>query len=238
MQCPRWLVLNRRAVVPLLALVLLLLLVIWGAGQLITRGAGKVPPQEMLKAGLEKTKASMSFRYQAETRLTSQDNNNIEFFSKVEGEMIAPASIHMQGTMMNTPIEFVQVGDSSYFKDQPSGKWVTLTGNKLADSELFYAELNPLAFFNFKDVPELKYAGTEKVNGETLILLEMRPNLMDPFLELRLTDYYYKVWLSPEDYRLRQAMLQAKDKLSPKGGIEINLRFWDYDKVPPINPPV
>ena len=203
---PRWLVLNRRAVVPSLALALVLFLVIWGVGQLISRGAGKVPPQEMLKTGLEKTKASVSFRYQAETRLTSEGKSDMEFFSKVEGEMVAPANIHMQGTMMNTPIEFIQVGDSAYF--------------------------------NFKDVPELKFAGTEKVNGETLLLLEMRPNLMDPFLELRLTDYYYRVWLSPEDYRLRQAVLQAKDKHNPKGGIEINLRFWDYDKVPPITPPV
>ncbi|MDD4237367.1 MAG: hypothetical protein PHT62_02240 [Desulfotomaculaceae bacterium] len=238
MRRPRWLVFNRKAVVPSLTLALVLLLVIWGAGQLRSRGAGKVPPQEMFKTGLEKTKASLSFRYQAETRLTSDGNSNMEFFSKVEGEMVAPGNIHMQGSMMNTPIEFIQVGDSSYFKDQTSGKWVTLSGNKLAESELFYAELNPLAYFNFKDIPELKYVGTEKVNGETLILLEMRPNLMNPFLELRLTDYKYKVWLSPEDYRLRQAALQAKDKHNLKGGIEINLRFWDYDKVPAINPPV
>jgi hypothetical protein len=237
-QRPRWLVLNRRAVVPGLALALVLLLVIWGAGQLRSRGAGKVPPREMLQAGLEKTRSSLSFRYQAETRLTSQDKNNLEFFSKVEGARVAPDNIHMLGSMMNTPIEFIQVGDCSYFKDQPSGKWVTLPGNKLADSELFYAELNPLAYFNFKDVPELKYAGTEKVNGEMLLLLEMRPNLMDPFLELRLTDYYYKLWLSPEDFQLRQAVIQAKDKQNPKSGIEINLHFWDYDKVPAINPPV
>lgn len=238
MQRPRWLILNRKSVIPIFALALVLLLALWGAAQLRSRGAGKVPPREMLKAGLEKTGSSLSFRYQAETRLTSEGKNTFEFFSKVEGARVAPDNIHMQGTMMNTPIEFIQVGDCSYFKDQPSGKWVTLPGNKLADSELFYAELNPLAYFNFKDVPELKYAGTEKVNGEMLLLLEMRPNLMDPFLELRLTDYYYKLWLSPEDFQLRQASIQAKDKQNPKSGIEINLRFWDYDKVPAINPPI
>lgn len=238
MQLPRWLVLNRRAVVPVLVVVLVLLLAYWGAGQLMSRGSDKVPPREMLNTGLEKTKSSGSFRYQAETRLTSEGKDNMDFFSKVEGERVTPDNIHMKGTMMNTPIEFIQVADSSYFKDQLSGKWVALPGNKLADSELFYAELNPLAYFNFKDVPELKYVGAEKIDGEKLLLLEMRPNLMDPFLELRLTDYYFKVWLSPEDYRLRQAALQAKDKHNPKSGIEINLRFWDYDKVPAINPPV
>lgn len=236
---PRWVVLNKKTVLPVLALVLILMLVFWGAGRLMSRGAGKlVPPQQMLKTGLEKTVASGSFRYQAETRLTSEGKANLDFFSKVEGERVAPDKVQMKGVMMNTPIEFIQVGDSSYFKDQPTGRWFTLPGNKLADSELFYAELNPLAYFNFKDVPELKYKGEEKINGEKLLLLEMRPNLMDPFLELRLTDYAYKVWLSPEDYRLRQATLLAKDKHSPKSGIEINLRFWDYDKNITINPPV
>lgn len=200
---PRWVVINRRTVIPALALALILALAFWGAGRIMSRGTEKVPPQEMLKVGLEKTIASGSFRYNAETRLTSEGKANVDFFSKVEGERVAPEKVQMKGVVMNTPIEFIQVGDSSYFKDQPTGKWVALPGNKLADSELFYAELNPLAYFNFKDVPDLKYKGEEKVNGEKLLLLEMRPNLMDPFLELRLTDYYFKVWLSPEDYRLR-----------------------------------
>ena len=94
-----------------------------------------------------------------------------------------------------------------------------------------------MAYFNFKDVIELKHTGTEKVNGEELLVLEMRPNLIDPFLELRLTDYRYKLWLDPGDYRLRQAALKAKDKQIPGGEVEINLRFWDYDQVPPINLP-
>ena len=236
---PRWVVLNKRTAMFALALVFLLILVFWGGGHLLSRGAGKlVPPQQMLKTGLEKTMASGSFRYQAETRLTTEGKANVDFFSKVEGERVTPDKVRMKGVMMNTPIEFIQVGDSSYFKDQPTSRWIALPGNKMADSELFYAELNPLAYFNFKDVPELKYKGEEKVNGEKLLLLEMRPNLMDPFLELRLTDYAYKVWLSPEDYRLRQATLLAKDKHSPKSGIEINLRFWDYDKNITINPPV
>lgn len=234
---PRWVVLNKKAVIPALALILLLILVIWGAERLMSGGTRGVPPEQMLKSGLEKTMASGSFRYQAETRLTTEGKANVDFFSKVEGERVAPDKVRMKGVMMNTPIEFVQVGETSYFKDQPTGKWIALPGNKLADSELFYAELNPLSYFNFKDVPDLKYRGEERVDGEKLLVMEMRPNLMDPFLELRLTDYFFKVWLSPEDYRLRQATLVAKDKHSPKNGIEINLRFWDYDKDILINPP-
>lgn len=236
---PRWVVLNKNKTAAVLALVLVLALAIWGAGRFVSGRAGKkMPPQQMLETGLERTMVSSSFRYQAETRLTSEGRVNVDYISKVEGERVAPDKVSIKGIMMNTPIEFIQVGENSYFKDQPSGRWITLPGNKLADSELFYAELNPLAYFSFKDVPDLKYKGEEKVNGEYLHLLEVRPNLMDPFLEIRLTDYNYKVWLSPRDYRLRQATLQARDKYNQKGGIEINLRFWDYDENITINPPI
>ncbi len=212
---PRWVVLNKNKTAAVLALVLVLALAIWGAGRFVSGRAGKkMPPQQMLETGLERTMVSSSFRYQAETRLTSEGRVNVDYISKVEGERVAPDKVSIKGIMMNTPIEFIQV------------------------SELFYAELNPLAYFSFKDVPDLKYKGEEKVNGENLHLLEMRPNLIDPFLEIRLTDYNYKVWLSPRDYRLRQATLQARDKYNQKGGIEINLRFWDYDENITINPPI
>lgn len=201
------------------------------------RGVDHLPPQEVLQKGLEQTLSSGSFRYQAETRLTAAGKANVDFFSKVEGERVAPDQVRMIGTIMNTPVEYIQVGNCSYFKDQPSGRWITLSGNELSDSEIFYAELNPLAYFNFKDVPELKYKGIEKVNGEKLLYMELRPNLMDPLLELRLTDFFFKVWLSPEDYRLRRAMLQAKDKHNPQSGVEINLSFWDYDQSITIKPP-
>lgn len=235
---PQWVVLNKRSALYVLGLTVFLFLAIKGVGTLMSRGVGKMmPPQQMLATGIEKTRSSASFRYQTETRLTTAGKEVNDFFSKIEGERVAPDRARMTGVMMNMPIEFVQVGDTAYIKDQETSKWLTLPGNKLADSELFYAELNPLAYFNFKDVPDLKYKGLEKVNGEKLILLEMRPNLMDPFLELRLSDYFFKVWLSAEDYRLRQAMLQARDKQNPTGGIEITLRVWDYDEDIVINPP-
>jgi len=220
-----------------LALALVLALVVCGAGRFISRGGARLPPREMLETGLERSAASACFRFRAETRLITGGKAGAEFFSLVEGERVAPDRVRIKGTMMNTPIEFVQVGDSSYFKDQPTGRWIALPGNKLADSELFYSELNPLAFFNFKDVPDLKYIGEEKLDGERLLALEMRPNLMDPFLELRLTDYRYKVWLSPVDYRLRRAVIQAKDKHSSDSGVEVDLRLWDYDKNIAIEPP-
>jgi len=234
---PCWVVLNKKTSLIVLAVILLLILAVWGSRIITSRGTGKMPPREMLKISLDRTMASESFRYQAETRLFAEGKANIDFFSKVEGERVAPDQVQMKGTIMNTPVEFIQVSNNSYFKDQPSGRWVALPGNKLADMEIFYAELNPLAYFNFKDVTELKYKGIVKVNGEKLLYMEIRPILIDPFLELRLTDFFFKVWLNPDDYRIQQASIQAKEKNNPKSGIEINLSFWDYDKNISIKPP-
>ena len=232
-----WFARHRKKSFVITGLLLLLAFTAWGAGRIFFHGAGGPPPREMLQTGLERTQSSACFRYKAEVHYTGEGKASVDLHSQVEGERVAPDRVRMQGAIMNNPVEFVQVGDTAYFKDHTSGKWISLPGSKLVDSELFYAELNPLAYFNFKDVPGLKYKGVEQVNGERLLAMELRPNLMDPFLELLLTDYSYKIWLSREDYRLRRAVIQAREKRN-NGAIEINLRFWDYDKNITINPPL
>jgi len=232
-----WLVGHRKKIFTLAGFVILLALLTWGAGRLFSHGAGGPPPLEMLQTGLDRTRASSCFRYRAEVHYTGDGKAGVDLYSRVEGERVAPDRVRMQGAIMDNPVEFIQSGDTAYFKDHASGKWISLPGSKLVDSELFYAELNPLAFFNFKDVPKLKYMGLEQVNGERLHALELRPNMMDPFLELLLTGYSYKVWLSREDHRLRRAVIKAREKRNG-GAIEIELRFWDYDKNITITPPL
>ncbi|MCL6638404.1 MAG: hypothetical protein K6T80_01820 [Firmicutes bacterium] len=228
---------QRKKAVPFAGVLLLLVLLAWGAGRFYSRGGGPAP-EEMLEQGLQKTSASTSFRYGAEVRYTGAGGAGADLYGRVEGERVAPDRVRMRGTIMNNPVEFVQVGDTSYIKDQESGRWISLPGNKLVDSELFYAELNPLAFFAFKDVPGIRYRGVEQVNGERFHALELRPSVSDPFLEMLLTDYTCKVWLSRDDHRLRQAVIRAKEKRGSGGTFEITLRFWDYDKNITINPPL
>ncbi|MHB1042251.1 MAG: hypothetical protein ACYC0Q_05365 [Eubacteriales bacterium] len=237
MPSPRWVILNRKMVFVAGSLVALVL-VVWGGSRLIFGGAAKLTPQQMLGMGVERAQASASFRYQAEVHYLKEEKAAVDLYSKVDGERVAPDRVRIQGTILNRPVEFVQIGDNAFFKDQVNGRWISLPGSRLVDSELFYAELNPLAFFNFKDIPEMKYTGAERVNGERLLAFEMRPNLIDPFLELLLTDYHYKVWLSPQDYRVRQATIRAGEKRNVKGTLTINLRIWDYDKNITIDPPL
>lgn len=235
---PPWVILNRKRALAAGGSLLVLILFVWGGSRLVFGGTGKMTPQQMLSTGVERAQASTSFRYQAEVHYMSEAKAVIDLYSKVDGERVAPDRVRIWGTIMNRPVEFAQIGDNAFFKDQVTGRWINLPGSKLVDSELFYAELNPLAFFNFKGIPDMKYKGAERVSGERLLAFEMRPNLIDPFLELLLTDYHYKVWLSPQDYRLRQATIKAGEKRNDKGTLTINLRIWDYDKNITIDPPL
>lgn len=234
---PFWLVLNKKTTITVLLIIILLFLALWRYGGTIIYGTGKVPPREILETGLDRTIASESFRYQAETRLVTEGRLNINYFSQVTGERVAPDQIQIKGTIMNTPVELIQIGDNSYYKDPHSGQWITLAGNNASHMEYFYAELNPLAYINFKHMPQIDYQGTTKLNGEKLLSFEIHPILSDPILEFRLTDVICKIWLHPKDHRVRQASIQAREKNNPKGAIEIDISFWDYDKNISINPP-
>jgi len=233
-----WLVISKkRLFLPLAAALLGALLWACGSKLLLWGGGLKGDPLSVLEGGLEKTKASASFRYRSCTVLLPAKENE-GFYSRVEGEWAAPDRVHIKGEILGAPVEFVQVGNCSYIKDHVTGKWITLRGSTPADSELFYAELNPKAFFNFKGIPAVEYRGVQVVNGERLHAFEFVPNPMDPFLEARFSEWKYRVWLVPPDFVLRKALITAAERNRPQRGVEMELYFWDYDQNLKIEPPV
>ncbi|RJQ28228.1 MAG: hypothetical protein C4589_06785 [Peptococcaceae bacterium] len=232
-----WLFVNKRKFL-LLCLAGLTLFVFWGSGYFESRSAGSVSPQEILQTGIQKTLASRSYRFQTEAKMVTEGKARVNFTGKVAGEWAAPDRIRIRGSIMNTPVDFIRIGDTAYLKDHSSGRWLTIPSGQMAGAELFYAELSPAAYFKFKDISNLKYKGRHKVDGERLLLFELSPAVQNPFLELPLTDVYYKVWLSPKDYRLRRAELRARVKDVEESSVEIKLFFQDYDKSIAIEAPV
>ncbi|SHF33226.1 hypothetical protein SAMN02745218_01994 [Desulfofundulus australicus DSM 11792] len=227
---PRWLILRRKYLLFVLGL-LLFLLALWGLrGGLAPEP--EIAPEQLLAEALEKTASSKSFRYRVEARL-GEDG----VLSRVEGERQAPDRIHIKGTMYNSPVEFIQVGDTTYMRDLWTRNWLTLEGNHLAQSELFVAEFNPLGFLKFKDVAGARYGGREKLEDRQMLVLECQPLLDNSYLELKYTDFYCKLWIDPGDHRIRQAVLEARGP-DNKAGLSVGLKLWDYDREMQINPPV
>ncbi len=230
----QFLVLRRRLVVTILALAALLLAADMGYRQYLL--SIRLPPEEMFQKALAETRASSSYLYKSESTLVV--DNRTTYISKIQGKWAAPDRVSITGTMINTPVDFIQIGDTSYMKDQFSGRWLTLQGNSLSQSALFVSELQPLANFDFQSITGIRYLGTEKLNGQNLRVLEITPLLKNPFLNMQFTNFKVKLWLDPIDYRIRQAYLDGNAKTGDKSKLVIQLQFFDFDKKITIAPPV
>jgi len=192
-------------------------------------------PQELLNEGLARTAASKSFRYRAEARLLVDGRE--QYVSDVNGEWVAPDRAHIRGTVVNTPVEYIQVRDTVYMRDQFSGRWLILPGSSLPQSELFATELNPLAVLRLKEIREVQARGRERINGARAVVLGVRGTPDHPFMESHFTDFDYTLWLEPGSARLRQVRLHAASRTGPNAGVELVLRFRDFDHNITVNAP-
>ncbi|WP_003544060.1 hypothetical protein [Desulfotomaculum nigrificans] len=224
MLVPRWFVLNKRRLGPVALAGALILLVV--AGIWSFSGESQADMQKNFETAHQNTLSSRSFRFAVESKLLGEN----EFYSKVEGESAMPDKVHIKGTVLKTPVEFTQINDSTYIRDPFSGKWLSLQGNNLSKWELFMSELNPLSNFNFKDIPEIRYVGEEEVDGEKLLAYELKPNVENVFLENQFDDFNYKIWVSKSDLTIRKALIKASKAGDEKGGLEISIKLWDYNR--------
>ena len=227
----RWLILSRRRLAAGFLGLALLLLLLWGLGRLFAPEP-RIIPEQVLAEALQKTASARSFRYQVEAR-----TGDGALLSRVEGETAAPDRIHIKGEMYNSPVEFVQIGETTYMRDIWTKKWLNLEGNKLARSDLFITEFSPLSFLNFRDVPGVRYGGKEKLAGGEMLVLECSPVLKNPFLDLRYTDYRCKLWVEPQSRLIRRAELEAREA-GGKTGLRVSLNLWDFNRPVEIRPPV
>lgn len=191
----------------------------------------KTTPDRLLAESLQKSISSRAFRYHIEVK-----KGNQEFLSKIDGEWVAPDRIHIKGSMFNTPVEFIQMGDVTYMRDIWTKKWMKLKSNRLGQAQLFVMELGPLNFLNFGAVSGIRHAGHERIKEGKMLLLECRPQLTGSFFNQKYQGYRCKLWIDPKDHRVRQVLLQAasRDDDLPT----IMLRFWDFDRPVIIKPPV
>ncbi len=226
---PHWLVFDKKRLPGLLGVILLVL------GIYLTCGAYyakfHVPPEELLASAMGKTVDAGSFRFSMQVQI----GNNI--ISDVKGERVAPDSIHINGTMQDMPVEFVHTGEQTFLKGYWSDNWISLEGNKMAESELFVTEFNPLGIFNFKDVPFIQEIRAEKINGVKFRVLEFQPIVQNEFMEFSYDDFKYRIWVHPGEKVIKKASIEATGKNGKKDKLEINLQLWDFDKQIEVVPP-
>ncbi len=229
MYWPHWYVLNRRRVLRWVLVAGVLLVALWGAASL--SGSLAATDKDLFNKALGNTMACSSYRYSVEVKQGGRDT-----ITQVEGERAGPNRVHLKGAMQKSQMEFIQIDDTTYMKDPWSDRWFTLKGNALAHSELFITEFNPMGLFNFKDVPVVKKLGSDRVDGVKTVILELRPNVANPFLEIKYTDFKFRVWVDPGEKLIRRAIMQA---FTPSGGegLVVEMKFWDFNEKIKVNPP-
>lgn len=226
---PQWYVMNRRRLLPAAVAAVALVLLLWWVVSLFSGFTGS--EKDLFNKALSNTMNCSSYRYSVEVRQGGR-----ETITLVEGARVKPNRVHIKGAMQKSQMEFIQIDDNTYMKDPWSERWFTLKGNLVAQSELFITEFNPLGLLNFKDVPIIKNTGTEKVDGVKTVVLELRPNVANPFLELKYTDFKFRVWVDTEEYLIRRIYMQA---YMPGGaeGLVVDSKFRDFNENITISPP-
>ena len=229
MYWPYWYILNRKRFLYIALLVVILLLAIWFSSSLFS-GFFAVD-NDLFGKAMSNTLACSSYRYSVEVKQGGRD-----VLTMVQGERAVPNRIHLTGTMQKSQMEFIQIEDVTYMKDPWSDRWFTLKGNSIAQSELFIAEFNPLGLFTFKDVPVIKSIGNDKVDGMKTVVLELKTIVSNPFLELKYTDFKFRVWVDKKEKLIRKAVMQG---YLPGGeeGLAVDMKFWDFNEKISINPP-
>ncbi|WP_347491362.1 hypothetical protein ABDB91_09560 [Desulfoscipio sp. XC116] len=219
---PHWLVVDKKLLLGLAAAVLLLFGIYRAAGAYYAKII--VPPEELFAAALEKTLNTGSFRFSMLVKIGAG------VISDVKGERVAPDSVHITGTMQDMPVEFIHIGDQTFIKGYWSDNWIHLEGNKMAESELFVTEFNPLSNFNFKDIPIINELAAEEIEGDKCRVFEFRPIVQNTLMELSYDDFRYRVWVHPGEQAIRKAYIEATGKHGKKDKLAINMQMWDFDK--------
>jgi len=225
----KWLVFNRKNIITAAVVLVLLFAVFRAADSFRTRVM--LSPLEEFHTALVNTQNSQSFCFSVQVKMSNR------LISDIEGKKAAPDGIHIAGSMQNTPVEFIHIGGKAYIKGYWSDNWSVLPESSLVDSELFITELNPLGSFIFRDIPEIKFLKQEKIKGEPLHVLELRPIVENPLMELNYDDFVYRIWVEPKNTVIRKAHITAAGKNGGRDRLDIVIELWDYNKPITISPP-
>jgi len=199
-------------------------------GLFIFLASPRVPANKLLTEAIQNTISSKTFRYRMEVKTSGQS-----FLSVIEGERISPDRIHIKGNMFNTPVEFIQIGSQSYMKDIWTDKWIALKNNSLGQTSMFIEELGPVNFLSYGSLLDVRYAGTEKINGKKMSVIEFNPQLVGSFSGQKYQGYHCKIWVDYKERLVGQVVLNAALKSSDLPTVTLNL--WGFGQPLTINPP-
>ncbi len=196
----------------------------------------KFEPVELVQQAIDNTIKAKSYSFQTSAKMLV--NGRGESISTVSGEKSGPSDYHFKGNILKSDVEVYQVGNTTYMKDQQTGKWMTIEDNDIAKQEVLMIEINPLANFNFKDIAEMKFLRKENLGQVKCRVFEIKPNLDNQLLEMFWQRFKYQIWIDNKDKFIRKAVVSAASKTQAKAELNVIVEFNDFGQSIKFNPPV
>ncbi|MEG1501151.1 MAG: hypothetical protein RR396_04275 [Clostridiales bacterium] len=220
----------------LLALVAVAVFIYYsGSWEKLTKG--NIDPENLLQEALGNTFQSPTYHFQSKSILYINDEKRV--FSVLQGEK-STTDHHVEGSILGTPINIYQIGDTTYQQDALGSSWYQIKkGEKSADASLLMAELNPQKDFYFSKINKIEDLGKEKLNGQKVRTLRFYPTLENKWIERYFQDITYTVQITNNRKpRIIHSLTEAVSKENNKARLTIENFFYDFDKSILIQAPV
>ncbi|RDV83968.1 hypothetical protein [Ammonifex thiophilus] len=233
----RWFFWQRKRLILVISLVLVLLVLV---GLLVNRlgeGRGKLrlpPPADLLQQALERTRQAPSYSYSLSTKLLTPQGTRL--LSELQGLRTLPDCVYVRGKLFNAPVEIIRVGETAYIKDPFSPKWLAFPGERLGETRVFTAELDPLVLLDFASPPTARWAraGPEEKGLWVLECPHAVPR--HPELATQFTDFRYRIGVDPSTRYITRVEVEAKGKKAPTQ-LKVGLKLGDFGHKKKIEPP-
>jgi len=189
-------------------------------------------PVKLVQEGIDKLSKASSFRY----TLTQQQwvEGQERKLTQINGEK-SGARVRVWGTLVGTDVEMIRTENAFYTRDPFTKHWIRFPSSS-PYQEVFLAELDPLSSLQFKELGEVVLTGQEKVDGKRAWVVQLKPSVNNPIMELSWTDFTYTLYITRKDKEIVKAEIVAlsKDKREP---VQMSLGFRDYGEQIQIEEP-
>lgn len=195
----------------------------------------RIVPTDLLNEALTNTFEADSYSYKVVSTLYVEGNERK--LTDINGSKDKEDNFHIKGSMLKQDVEIYQYGDTTYFKESDSDKWMVLEDSNIIEMEQFATEVNPLSSFKFEVPEEVEYLGKEEIEGDIFYTLSCSTDVENDIMEMHWKDFQYKFWIDKKDKFIRKAQVEARNKENENTSMLLIVELSDYNKVKKITPP-
>jgi hypothetical protein len=195
---------------------------------------GQVDPETVLAQSLQAMNQAASYRYTLQSAFTLSGQKRS--VSDISGEY-AEGRVHIQGNMVNTPVNIYCVDGVLYHYDAQAEKWILIENGFEETASLLISELDPLSYLHYQSLPEIAAVGFIESEGRDCLQLGFEPDMTQPALQDMWQDFQSVILIDYDDCIVTQLELTALNRNNPDTVLSIRLNFADIDHPLTINPP-